>query len=176
MFLNLQPKHPHWCSENVSSRWYWQWCEKSKWWTLLYSRMVPLAVIRFMNKNTGVRPTVFAPQSYPLSPKPPWPPYEPLRSRKVRRMRVDPTDIWWPTLSSSFFFSCRTLPRVDSSLTRDWTCTSCSGSAEEPLDRQRSPVIPNLYLLHQLLHHTQIYPSTPKAPLTCNCILGGLNN
>lgn len=109
---------------------------------LLYSKMVPPAVTDlFMNKNTSVRPIVSPPQSYRLSPKPPWPPYEPSRNRKVRRMRVDPTNIWWPTLSSSFFISCHTLPHVGSSLTRDWACTCCSGSTEEPLDRQGSPVL-----------------------------------
>ena len=138
----------------------------------------------FMNKNTGVRPTVFTPQSSPLSPKPPWPPYEPSRSRKVRRMRVDPTNIWWPRLSSSFFFSCLTLPHVGSSLTRDWTCTSCNESAEEPLDHQRSPVLslfdhpsflgfslsPLLayltlaYYITFLLSHTTCPPSLSMAP------------
>lgn len=56
----------------------------------------------FMNKNTGIGPIAFTLQSHPLSPKPTWPPYEPSGSRKVRRMRVDPTNIWWPTLSSFF--------------------------------------------------------------------------
>ena len=88
-----------------------------------------------------------------------------IRNRKVRRMRVDPTNIWWPTLSSSFSISCHTLPRVGSSLTRDWACTCCSGSTEEPLNRQGSPVLsllttPNslaaVYLLFELTWHLLI--------------------
>lgn len=87
MFLNLA-KHPHCCSENVSSIevdndvknqnggiWHIPgWCH----W--------PQSDL-FMNKNTGVGPIAFTPQSHPLSPKPTWPPYEPSGSRKVRRKR-----------------------------------------------------------------------------------------